>query len=435
MNILSIGGSDPSSGAGIQSDIRAASALGANCFSVITAITSQNSTRFSSVEAVSANAVAQQMDSVLSDFGIDVINIGMVYDSKIIEEIYLKLKDQKVPIVVDPVIKSTTGGVLLKKSALFAFKRLIIPLSYAVTPNVKEAEILSGVRIAGFEDLIRAAKKLSHLGAKNIVITGHAFTKNKISDFVYEKGKHHSISGKKLGGWAHGGGCNFAIALSYSIAQKKSVAESVRFAKEFAYQSIKSAQDLGHGIKITRPKPDKIRTELAFAIHEFTKLDGVTCLIPEVQTNFVFAKQNAKSIDGILGVGGRIVKAGKTAIVAGELEYGGSHHVGSAVLTIQKKFPHLRSAVNIRFDERFIKKMQKAKYTILSYNRAGEPKKTRLKENSTISWGIQSAIKNSAIPPDAIYHRGDVGKEPMIIVFGESPRDVLAKVKILLRFK
>jgi hydroxymethylpyrimidine/phosphomethylpyrimidine kinase len=205
----------------------------------------------------------------------------------------------------------------------------------------------------------------------------------------------------------------------------------VKFAKEFAYQSIKSAQGLGHGIKIASPKSDKIKTELASAIQEFTKLDGVTSLIPEVQTNFVFARQDAKSIDEIMGVSGRIVKAGKNAIVAGELEYGGSRHVGSAVLTIQKKFPHLRSAVNIKFDESFIKKMQKAKYKILSYDRTRESKNTRLKENSTISWGIQSAAKNSSAPPDAVYHRGDVGKEPMIILFGKNPEDVLAKVKIL----
>jgi len=431
MNILSIGGSDPSSGAGIQSDIRAASALGANCFSVITAITSQNSTKFSSVEPISASAVAQQLDSIFSDFKIDVINIGMVYDSKIIEKIYLKLKGRTVPIVIDPVIKSTTDGGLIKKSALFAFKRLLIPLSYAITPNIKEAEVLSGVRISGLEDLSRAAKKLVHLGAKNIIITGHTFTKNKISDFVYEKGRHYSVSGKKLDGQVHGSGCNFAFALSYSIAQKKSIAESVKFAKEFAYQSIKSAQSLGYGVKIVSTKPDKIKTELASAIQEFTKLSGVTLLIPEVQTNFVFAKQNSKSINDVLGVSGRIVKAGKTVIVAGNLEYGGSHHVGSAVLTVQKKFPHLRSAVNIRLDDGFIKKLQKAKYTILSYDRSKEPKKTRLKENFTISWGIQNATKNSAVPPDAIYHRGSVGKEPMIIVFGESPKDVLAKVKIL----
>ena len=432
MNILSIGGSDPSSGAGIQSDIRAASALGVNCFSVITAITSQNSTRFSSVESVSANAVSQQLDSILSDFKIDVINIGMVYDSKIIEKIYLKLKGLKIPVVVDPVIKSTTGGALLKKSSLFAFKRLLIPTSYVITPNVNEAEVLSGVRIAGFEDLIRAAKKLSHLGAKNIVITGHTFTKNKVSDFVYEKGEHYSVSGKKLSGQIHGSGCNFAIALSYSIAKKKSILESVKFAKGFAYQAIKSAQGLGHGIRIASAKPDKIKTELASAILEFTKLDGVASLIPEVQTNFVFAKQSSKSISDIVGVSGRIVRAGKNVIVAGDLEYGGSHHVGSAVLTIQKKFPHLRAAINIRFDEMFVKKMKKSKYVVLSYDRAKEPKKTRLKENYTVSWGIQNAIKNSVAPPDAVYHRGDVGKEPIILVFGNDPSQVVSKISQLL---
>lgn len=431
MNILSIGGTDPSSGAGIQSYIRAASILGANCFSVVTAITSQNSVRFSDVEAVSPKGVERQLDSILEDFDIDVINIGMVYDSKIIEKIHSKIKNQNALIVLDPVIKSTTDGTLLKKSALAAFKRLLLPLSFVITPNVKEAELLSGIRIAKFDDLVKAARKLASLGARNVVITGHIFTKNKISDFVYENGKQYSISGKKIKGESHGSGCNFAIALAYSIAQKKSISESVKFAKEFVYQAIKSSQGLGHGIKITNPKRDTIKAELRSAINEFENLNGIHTLIPECQTNFVFAKQNSKSLTDIVGVAGRIVRAGNKVVVAGDLEYGGSRHVATAVLTMQKKFPQIRAALNLRFDEKLIKKFQKTN-KISSYDRTKEPLSSKLKENSSIVWGIQTAIKNSKYPPDVIYHKGDFGKEPMIIVFGKNPKEVITKISKVL---
>lgn len=433
MNILSIGGSDPSSGAGVQGDVRAAAALGANCFSVITAVTSQNSTEFSDVEPVSPKMIGQQIDSILSDFEIDAITIGMVYDSEAIRVIHSKLKEKKIPIILDPVIKSTTGGLLLKKSALESFRKMLIPLCFAITPNVFEAEILSGVKITKKKDLARAARKLSRLGAKKIVITGHKFVKNKVSDFVYEENKAHVVSESRINYETHGSGCTFAFALGYAVAAKNRFDESVRFAKQFTHESIKNARSVGRGIRLTSPKTDRIKSELSSAISEFTNLVDSYMLIPECQTNFVYSRHNPKSIADILGVSGRIVKAGKRLAVAGNLEYGGSRHVATAVLAMQKKFPKIRSAINIRYDQKTIKKFQKAKSQILSYDRSDEPIKTKNKENSSISWGIHNAIKHSRDAPDVIYHTGDMGKEPMILVFGENPKQVVMKISEILR--
>ena len=123
MNILSIGGSDPSSGAGIQSDIKTFSNHNVYGFTAVTAITSQNTRKVTSIEPVSTKSLRAQLDSILSDFHIDAIKIGMVYNSQIIKVIHSKLKSIKVPIVVDPIIKSTTGAILLKKSALYDYKK------------------------------------------------------------------------------------------------------------------------------------------------------------------------------------------------------------------------------------------------------------------------------------------------------------------------
>jgi len=431
VNILSIGGSDPSSGAGIQSDIRAASALGANCFTVVTAITAQNSSTFSLVEPISTKSIGAQIDSIFSDFHVDVVTIGMVYNSQAIQKIHSKLKDKKIPIILDPVIKSTTGGLLLKKSALGSLKKLI-SISYAITPNVAEAEVLSGVKIHKNTDLAKAAKSLGALGAKNVIITGHRFIKNTISDFVYSGGKHYSISGKKIPITNHGGGCNFAIALAYGVAKKQTMRDSVVFAKQFAYDAIRFSAKLGHGIRTTNPIGDKTKSDLGIAIKEFGNLDGVFLLIPECQTNFVFAKESAKSTNDVVGVLGRIVRAGDQVRMAGDLEYGASRHVASAVLAIQKKFPHVRSALNLRYDENLIQKFAKMKYKISRYDRKTEPRNTKLKENSSISWGIKDAIKNASSSPDIIYHRGDFGKEPMIIVFGRNPKQVVSKIAKIL---
>lgn len=431
VNILSIGGSDPSGGAGIQSDIRAASSLGANCFSVITSITSQNSSKFFGAEQVSAKMVRMQIDSIISDFTVDAISIGMVYDSKTIAAIGSALREIRAPIVVDPVIVSTTGGTLLKKTALADYKAKIVPLASAITPNVGEAEVLSGGRITDLESVKDAAKKITELGAKSAVITGCEFEKGRITDYVYEGKAGHLLAGPKLDWQTHGSGCNFSVAMAYCLGQKKSVMDAARFAKSFAFEAMRSARGLGRGVRITFPVRDKMMQELAFAIQKFQGMRKAAHMIPEVQTNFVYAKAGAKSVNDVLGVAGRIIRVKDGVAVAGALEYGGSRHVATAVITMQKKFPAVRAALNIKYDARSVKMFEDAGYRVSRYDRRKEPAKSKNVENSSISWGIQSAIRDLDVAPDAVYHLGDIGKEPMIIVFGSNPKNVLAKLKVL----
>ncbi len=192
MNVLSIGGSDPSSGAGIQSDIKTFENHNVYGFTVITAITSQNTKKISKIMPISAKNIKSQLESVLTDFQIDAIKIGMVYDASIIKTINRVIKNQKCPIIVDPIIESTTKKILLKKSALSDYKKMIIPLATIITPNKKEAKILSGH--SKMED---AAKEIQRLGAKNVIITGFRESKNEIEDFVMETDNNYILKGKK----------------------------------------------------------------------------------------------------------------------------------------------------------------------------------------------------------------------------------------------
>ncbi|MEK6877141.1 MAG: bifunctional hydroxymethylpyrimidine kinase/phosphomethylpyrimidine kinase [Thermoproteota archaeon] len=430
MHVLSIAGSDPSSGAGIQGDIKTCSALGAYGLSVVTAITSQNTLKFSKVQEVSSDMIKNQLNLVLSDFKIDTIKIGMVYSSSVIKAIYSKLKKTKIPIILDPVFESTTGGVLLQKDAFVDFKKLLVPLAHIITPNVLEAEKLTGVKIRDKRDVRQALTKIHQMGAKNVVIKGGHLKGSVVTDFVLENSKFYEFSGKRIPVTTHGGGCGFSAALAVSLAKGKSLRDSVRFAKEFVEESIKKSQKIGKGFAIVKAEnTDKIEAELANAISVFSNIKNIYTLIPECQTNFVFSKPNPQSLNDIIGVSGRIVKAGKTVVVAGDLKYGGSRHVGSAVLQVTKKFPKIRSALNIRYDQSIVRKAITKKLFVLSYDRVVEPLKTKTKEGNTISWGIQSAIKNTKKSPDVIFHRGDVGKEPMILIFGTNPKDTLAKLR------
>ena len=260
---------------------------------------------------MSESILNNQLDSVITDFKISGIKIGTVYNSKIIKTLHKRLKKFKIPIVVDPVIKSTTGGSLIKKSALKDFQKYIIPLATVITPNKFEAEILANVERNSRTSIEKIAKNIQKLGAQNVVITGIKHDK-KISDFVLEQNNSYFISGEKITNTNHGSGCIYSAALLFGLAGNKTIKESLKFAKELTASSIKNAKKIGKGITIANiQSKDPINEELSNAILEFTRIENIYKNIPECQTNFVFSKNKPKSTKDILGISGRIVKLGR----------------------------------------------------------------------------------------------------------------------------
>ncbi|MFP6577479.1 MAG: bifunctional hydroxymethylpyrimidine kinase/phosphomethylpyrimidine kinase [Candidatus Nitrosopelagicus sp.] len=427
MNILSIGGSDPSSGAGIQSDIKTFSNYNVYGFTIITAITSQNTRKVTSIEPVSTKILIAQLDSILSDFHIDAIKIGMVYNSRIVKVIYSRLKNIKVPIIIDPIIKSTTGTILLKKNAVDDYKKMIIPLADVITPNKYEAKVLSGL-----SNIKRSAKKIQDMGAKCVIITSSIESSTEISDYILEKNKDYLISGKKIPIRNHGSGCNYSAVITVSLAKGNTINYAVKMAKDYTYQSIKNAKNIGRGVSITHKNISNRIQVLTDSINDFKQIKNIYKIIPECQTNFVFAKKNPKTIKDVLGISGRLVKSGKEIITAGEIIYGGSQHVATSVIQVSEKFPEICSGLNIKYDPKIISKAKKNEFIILNYDRSKESKKSRTSENTSISWGISNSLKTKS--PDIIYHKGDIGKEPMILIFGKDPRDVIRKTSILTTY-
>jgi len=434
MNLLSIAGSDPSSGAGIQGDMKTFGAFGTYGLSVITAVTSQNTRRFLDVKPVSASLVKSQIKSVLEDFLIEAIKIGMVYDNQTIKAIHAELEGIKIPIVLDPIFKSTTGGDLQRKDAFANYKKLLIPIAHVITPNMQEAEKISGVKIKSLNDMKNAAKKIQKMGAKNVVIKGgHFISGPKVVDILLEEKKFHTFSHDRLKFENHGGGCTFSSALCANIAKGKKLSDAVDIARLFTVKSMKNATKIGSGLAIVaHAKGDEIENHLSHAISKFCLINNIYKYIPECQTNFVYSTSNPKSLDNIMGLEGRIVKTGKRGTIAGDLKYGGSKHVASAVLEITRKFPAIRSGLNLRYDSTTIKQAISKGLKISSYDRNAEPPKNKEKEGSTVSWGIKKAIASANTPPDIIFHTGDFGKEAMILVFGKTPEDVLRKTLMII---
>lgn len=429
MNVLTIAGSDPSSGAGIQGDLKTFASFGVYGLTVITALTSQNSSKFLTSDAVRPSMVRHQIKSVLSGFRVSAIKIGMVYDRGTISAVHGQLKDAKMPIILDPVFESSTGGKLLREHAFPAFRKLMVPLAFVITPNVPEAERISGMRICSLEDAKNAAKKIQSMGARNVVIKGGHLHGSTVTDLLLEGREFHVFSQRRISRESHGGGCLFSAALCATIAKGYSLVEAVRLSQKASFDSIKSARKFGRGLSIAvQRSADPIEKALSEAIGRLCSMEGFYRHIPEVQTNFVYSGRFPRGIKDILGLEGRIVRTGTSVQPVGSLKYGGSQHVASAVLEVSKRFPATRSALNMRYDELTIQKAAAKSFRISSYERKHEPRGSKGVEGRTVTWGVGAAISKMKGPPDIVYHKGGQGKEPMILLFGKSPGDVLSKL-------
>ncbi|MDE1843249.1 MAG: bifunctional hydroxymethylpyrimidine kinase/phosphomethylpyrimidine kinase, partial [Thaumarchaeota archaeon] len=302
MNVLSIAGSDPSSGAGIQGDIKTFQSHGVYGLCVITAVTSQNTSKFFSVKPVAPSLVKSQIRSVLEDFKVEAIKIGMVYNKQTIQAIHSELENIKIPIILDPIFNSTTGGILQVASALKDFKKLLIPLSYVITPNIIEAQKITRVKIKSISDMKNAAIKIQKMGAKNVIIKGgHMAGKDKITDILLADKKFHTYQHERMRFDTHGGGCTFSASLCANIASGKDLVNATDSSRLFTRQSMKNSMKIGRGVQITSIR-DEVENELHSAITEFCSIHYISEHIPECQTNFVYSKVNPSSLKDVMGL-------------------------------------------------------------------------------------------------------------------------------------
>jgi hydroxymethylpyrimidine/phosphomethylpyrimidine kinase len=246
--VLSIAGSDCSGGAGIQADIKTITVHKMYAMSVITALTAQNTTGIRSVYEVSPHFVSEQLDMICSDIRPDAVKIGMVSDPAIIEVIAEKLiLYELMNIVLDPVMISTSGKKLLKEEASQVLVSKLIPLASVITPNLSEAEFLSGVKIQSKEDMIQAAKEIALWYDGSILIKG-GHLEGSSDDLLYEKGdliwfEQVNIDNPNT----HGTGCTLSSAIACNISEGKDMAQSVALAKEFITGAIQAGLSIGNG--------------------------------------------------------------------------------------------------------------------------------------------------------------------------------------------
>jgi hydroxymethylpyrimidine kinase / phosphomethylpyrimidine kinase / thiamine-phosphate diphosphorylase len=439
---LSIAGSDSGAGAGIQADLKMFSALGVYGCTAITAITAQNTKRVAEIFEISPLMVEQQIRSIMTDMRPNAIKIGMVYSSPIIDAIYRSVKKtSKIPIVLDPILAAGTGAKLLRTEAYKSFVSKLIPLSTLITPNRMEAEKLADIVIKTENDAIEAARKINKLGAENVIVKGARFGSAHVTDLLLDsKGNIMKFTNPVLKiKEIHGSGCNFSSAITAYLAKGMALAEACRMANEYVHTAVRNAMKIGSGLPIANPlsvihrDANRYHTMAALqqAAEQVSMLDGFYKLIPETQTNFVYALLNAVDVSDVAAVRGRIIKIENTAVPASYIKFGASSHVASAVIAYMSVNPDFRSAINIRFDKMIVD-VCKSLFSVASYDRTKEPKKIKRKEGSTMAWGILAALSKNP-RADVIYHTGDIGKEPMISLFGRNPTEVVNKIKAILK--
>jgi hydroxymethylpyrimidine kinase / phosphomethylpyrimidine kinase / thiamine-phosphate diphosphorylase len=440
---LTIAGSDSSGGAGIQADMKTMSALGIYSCTVITAITAQNTSNVDYILPLNADIIKKQIMSILSDIPIHAIKIGMVYNNEIITVISDILRNLKIPIVLDPIVSAGTGAQLLQREFLSDFKNKLIPICDVVTPNISEAEKLSGIKIKNENDIKKTALKIQKQGARNVVIKGGHFRNEGmiiLDTILDEFGKFIVIKNPRMKiVETHGSGCNFSAAVTAFVALKFPIVNACIMANKYVHNSIVNTFKIGKGIPVNNPISTmyeesckyRVMEELANAVDQLTNINNFEKLIPETQSNIAYAIPYAKKIEDVAGVNGRIVKVGDRSTPTSGIKFGASRHVASSILEYMKINQLVRSALNIKNDKKILDKCNRL-FRVTHYERKLEPKTIKNKEGKSIPWGVTRALSKN---PDAdiIYHTGDMGKEPMIIIFGQNPQEVVDKVKKILK--
>lgn len=246
--ILTIAGSDCSGGAGIQADIKTITAHGMYAMSAITALTAQNTTGVYGVMEAAPEFVGQQLDCIFKDITPDAVKIGMVSNIEIIRMIADKLIGYKAGnIVVDPVMVATSGSKLLSDNAMDALVSRLLPLATAITPNIPEAEALTGITVESGEDMLKAAAYIAETVPGGIMLKGGHLS-DSADDLLYMSGAAHWFHSPRIDNPnTHGTGCTLSSAIACNLALGFDLQTSVRNAKEYVSGALKAGLDLGKG--------------------------------------------------------------------------------------------------------------------------------------------------------------------------------------------
>ncbi|HEY6979763.1 bifunctional hydroxymethylpyrimidine kinase/phosphomethylpyrimidine kinase [Reyranella sp.] len=248
--VLIVAGSDSGGGAGIQADIKAVTAMDAFAATAITALTAQNTLGVQAVEPVAPSFIAKQIEVVLTDIGADALKTGMLHSADVIHAVASAFQRHAAdaPLVVDPVMVAKGGQRLLLTEAETALRETLLPMATVLTPNLPEAEVLAGFPVRVEADMVRAAERLSALGARAVLMKGGHLEGERVVDLLFCDGRFERFEDSRIASRStHGTGCTLASATAAGLAQKLSLRDAVARARAYVRKAIETAPGLGSG--------------------------------------------------------------------------------------------------------------------------------------------------------------------------------------------
>ena len=245
---MTIAGSDSGGGAGVQADLKTFAALGVYGASTLTAITAQNTVAVTAVHELPTDLIQSQIDAVVTDIGVDAVKTGMLSSAAIVAAVAAALQKHAIPnIVVDPVMIAKSGDALLRPDAVAALCNHLLPLATVVTPNIPEAETLTGLSLQTAAAIRQAAEQIVAMGARSVVIKG-GHRAGPAADLFYDGGRFQEFTAPRIDTPnTHGTGCTFAAAIAAGLAQGQDLAAAVAQAKDYVTAAIRHSYPLGHG--------------------------------------------------------------------------------------------------------------------------------------------------------------------------------------------
>jgi len=245
---LTIAGSDSGAGAGIQADLKTFAAHGVYGTSAITAITAQNTVRVSAVAALSPRLVAAQIDAIIDDIGAHAVKTGMLANAAIIDLVARKIAEHRLKnIVVDPVMVATSGDLLIRQNAVAVLRTKLIPLATVVTPNIPEAEVLTGMTLRSAADIREAAQRIVKMGAQTVIVKG-GHLKGPAVDLFFDGKQFTPLNAPRIRTEnTHGTGCTLSAAIAANLAKGQKVAAAVANAKRYITDALRHSYRIGSG--------------------------------------------------------------------------------------------------------------------------------------------------------------------------------------------
>jgi hydroxymethylpyrimidine kinase / phosphomethylpyrimidine kinase / thiamine-phosphate diphosphorylase len=431
--VLTIAGSDSGGGSGIQADIKTILSLGGYGMSVVTAITAQNTLGIRGIVPVPATFVEQQLCAVLDDIGADCVKTGMLVNAEIVRTVADTLARYRLEkVIVDPVMVSKGGVELIDKEGKAALVEKLFPQAYLLTPNIPEAELLSGKKIAGPNDMKKAAKRLQKMGPRYVLVKGGHLEDNPV-DILHDGSQEYEFTSHRVRTrHTHGTGCTLASAIATLLAQGRPLMEAIDQAKRYLYRGLRFSLPIGSGIgpanhyasiakEIARTH---VIEELNKALERLKRLK-VGHLIPEVQSNLAYAIPFAETVQDVASFPGRIIRLVNTVATLSTAFFGASRQIHHLVLAAMDYDPNRRAAMTIAYSETLVNRIRSLGYQVAEFDRNRTPLDLQQEEGSTLAWGVQDVMEELGRVPDAICDRGAVGKVPLIRIFGKDPASIV----------